>query len=353
MKLELRRVTLAATGVHSARRAWPERESVLLRCTAPDGEVGIGEASPLPGYSRDELDHVESALHELEPAAIATALEQPSLRAALYALGRLVSESLPSARMALETAGLDLLGQRRGLSAAALLGAPAEGRRRLAALVGPAGATTLPGSCERALREGFQHLKLKLGEVGRLEAELDAVVALRARLGPEISLRLDANSSLNAAEVAQAWTRLSSLELELFEEPGEIPESLAGALPLGLDESLQGLREAEAEGLLRLRQARCLVLKPMALGGIEHCLRLAERARNAGASVVVSHCFDGPFAWRAAAALALSLPSGAAHGLAPHAGLTAWRPAPLPVRDGWLESWSEPGLGAPAPHGFT
>jgi L-alanine-DL-glutamate epimerase-like enolase superfamily enzyme len=353
MKLELRRVTLQTADARSARRAWPERECLLLRYTDADGVAGIGEASPLPGYSRDELDRVETTLQELEPSAVAAALERPSVRATLAALAGLVPESLPAARMALETAGLDWLGQRRGVSACVLLGAAHDARRQLAALVGAAAAAGLGATCDKARRDGYRHLKLKLGEAGRLPAELAAVVALRERLGPGVGLRLDANGSLTAPEVERAWTELGALDIELFEEPGEIPEHLAGALPLGLDESLQGLREAEAEGLLHLRQARCLVLKPMALGGIEHCLRLAERARSAGASVVVSHCFDGPFAWRAAAALALALPAGAAHGLAPHAGLAAWPSAPLPVRGAMLECWSAPGLGAPADPGFS
>jgi hypothetical protein len=62
---------------------------------------------------------------------------------------------------------------------------------------------------------------------------------------------------------------------------------------------------------------------------------------------VLSHTFDGPVAWRAAAALALALPTGSAHGLAPHAGLDAWQLAPPPVVDGSLRAWAEPGLGLP------
>ena len=353
MKLELRRVSVPVEGARDARRTWTERECVLLRCSDADGACGIGEASPLPGYSRDELDRVEAALQNLEPTAVETALQHRSVRAALSSLAQLLPESLPSARMALESAGLDLLGKRRGLSAPELLGAPQGARCSLSALLGRASAPTLGADAEQAVSRGFRHLKLKVGEPGQLRRELAAVVELRTRLGPALALRLDANGSWKARELEEAWPVLAPLDIELFEEPGDVPEQLAGALPLALDESLQGLREAEAEGLLRLRRARYLVLKPTALGGLEHCLRLAERARRAGAGVVVSHCFDGPFAWRAAAALALALPPGAAHGLAPHAGLAAWRPAPEPIHDGVLESWSEPGLGAPADDGFS
>jgi len=190
-------------------------------------------------------------------------------------------------------------------------------------------------------------VKLKLGEPGRLEQELEATVSLRRLLGPSIRLRLDANRSLGRGELERAWPVLEPLDIELFEEPGDLPPALLGALPLALDESLQGLTlEAVAERL-RDQRARCLVLKPTALGGLTHCLALAELAQLHGASVVISHCFDGIYAWRAAAALALALPPGTAHGLAPHPALAHQHAAPLPVQGGALLGWQEPGLATP------
>ncbi|HYP89710.1 MAG TPA: enolase C-terminal domain-like protein, partial [Polyangiaceae bacterium] len=200
----------------------------------------------------------------------------------------------------------------------------------------------------RAVDAGFRHLKLKLGEPGKLRDEVNGVVALREQVGSSIGLRLDANGAWSTAELEQAWPSLAPLDIELFEEPGET----SAPLPLALDESLQGLTEAQVDELLRRRRPRALVLKPTALGGLAHCQRLAALARGRGAGVVMSHCFDGPFAWRATAALALALGGGSAHGLAPHAALSGWQPAPLPVVHGWLKTWTEPGLGSPAEHGF-
>ena len=353
MKLELRRVTVPSPRAQDARRSWPTRESLLVRISDAEGRSGVGEASPLPGYSPDQLADVEAALAGVATPNLAAALELLPARVALRAVAGLVPDGLPAARMALETAALDLLGQRQGLSAPLLLGAAPAATRPLAALLGPASAPTLIADAERARGAGFSHLKVKLGAAAQLQQELDGVVALRQRFGADVSLRLDANGNLSADDIALAWQTLSRLNIELFEEPGPVPAELAGTLPLGLDESLQGRSESEVEALLRQSQARCLVLKPMALGGLDHCWRLAERARDVGADVIVSHCFDGPFAWRAAAALALALPRCLAHGLASHAGLEGWSLAPLPVRNGCLETWKEPGLGAPAEHGFS
>lgn len=352
MKLELAPVSFTAEGARDARRAWPVRESLLLRCSDASGAYGVGEASPLPGYSPDRLEQVDAALRSLEPSQVAEALEQSSPRGALLALAALLPRELPSARLALETAGLDLLGRRRGAPAPALLGALPGARRKLSALLGAAGAPRLLDHAERALAAGYDHVKVKLGEKGALSRELDAISALRRALGPHVGLRLDANGALAAPEVEQAWRVLEPLGIELFEEPGALSEDALGSLPLALDESLQGLTPADVAALLRRRPVRGLVLKPTALGGLSHCFDLAEVAREAGVSVVVSHCFDGPYAFASASALALALPESAPHGLAPHPALDAWHSRPFPIERGRLTSWSEPGLGAVARREF-
>jgi L-alanine-DL-glutamate epimerase-like enolase superfamily enzyme len=342
VKLELTRVEVPAPGAQDAQRRWPTRSSLLVRLLDEHGAGGTGEASPLPGYSPDALPEVEQALAALDTGALANALAGGTVRAALAAVSGLVPRTLPSARAALETAALDLLARRRGTPAPLALGAEPSARRPLSALLGPATSPTLSSDAERALGQGDRSLKVKLGAPGALPAELAALTALRERFGFVFALRLDANGALHAPELADAAPALQRLNIELFEEPGVacLPE-----LPLALDESLQGLTVAEAEAAWQRRGARALVLKPTALGGLSHCLALAERALASNLQLCVSHCFDGPFAWRAAAALALSLPAGAAHGLAPHAGLFGWKTGPLPLERGELLSWQEPGLG--------
>ncbi|HKY37645.1 MAG TPA: mandelate racemase/muconate lactonizing enzyme family protein [Polyangiaceae bacterium] len=354
MKLELRRVSVPSSGALDARRTLARRESLLLRLTDRDGELGLGEASPLPQYSRDELDDIEPALSAIPMDALEAALEQVPARAALRAVSSLVSFELPSARMALETAALDLLGNKQGISSPLLLGGQADAQRPISLLLGPVldhtrRGGTIDGAATKlitaTMASGFRHFKLKLGAKDALARELATLAAVRQRFGSSISLRLDANGLLSAADITSAWEALEPLDIELFEEPGPVPETLIGRLPLGLDESLQGLSEDDVEAAIRKLKPRALVLKPTALGGIDHCFRLAERARGHGVDVIISHCFDGPLAFRACAALALALPRGLAHGLGPHSVLSAWNvknPAP---KDATLQAWREPGLG--------
>lgn len=350
MKLELRLVTVATLGARDARRSWPERHCLLLRLTDAEGRSGVGEASPLPGYSRETLDDVQHGLRRVSVPRLASLLELDWSWATLSSVGELAANHLPSARMALETAALDLWGQRTQTAAPALLGAEVAATRHLAQLLGPASSPTLLHDARAALDVGYGCLKVKLGAPGALAAELAGLVALREHVGPHVSLRVDANGAWGAAELSHASAALRTLAIELFEEPGA---ALPAGLPLALDESLQGASLEAAADALHRQKPRALVLKPMALGGLSHCFELARRARALGAEAVVSHCFDGPFAWRATAALALALPQGLAHGLAPHAGLEGWHARPLPIERAVLHGWTEPGLGTPAEHDWT
>jgi L-alanine-DL-glutamate epimerase-like enolase superfamily enzyme len=157
---------------------------------------------------------------------------------------------------------------------------------------------------------------------------------------------LDANRAWSDSEATSAETLLEALDIEFVEEPNSGFTHRPGAsIPVALDESLQGLAPEDLEGLARRSGARFVVLKPMVLGGLSHCIDLARHAAALDLGVVVSHSFDGPVGLLAAAALALALPTRIAQGLAPHAGLAAWHRIPLPITDAMLHAWKTPGLG--------
>jgi o-succinylbenzoate synthase len=351
VKLVSRAVEVGADGAENARRSWPARKSLVVGLLEPGGAWGLGEAAPLPGYSPETLGDVERALADVRTDELARALDHETPRVALAAAAALVPRSAPSARFALETATLDLMSRRRGCSAPALLGADRDAQRPLAALLGLAASPALWDAAARAFEEGYRCFKLKVGAPGALTRELESVASLRHRFGATLRLRVDANGALSPAELSRNASALQALDLELFEEPGA---PLPPAVPLALDESLQGLSPDDVEAAWVSRAARALVLKPTTLGGLCHCWQLAERAAASGVNAVLSHAFEGPLAWRAAAALALALPNGAAHGLGPHAALTGWPGAtPLPVTRGSLQGWEEPGLGYAWGHVFS
>jgi o-succinylbenzoate synthase len=354
MRIALRRVLGSTAGARDAQHHWPIRIGLLLELRVGSWR-GLGEASPLPGLSRDSLADTEDALATLDLEALEHALQIATPADALKAAAALLPRSLPSARMALETAVLDLRGRQQRLSAPVLLGAERNSERALAWLVGVQNDHSLD-LMRRAAHQGYHHFKVKMGGTENLDAQIVGIRRLRNALGAGPRLRLDANRGWAEAAAASACRQLESLDVEFLEEPSATwtlpPDSSASApqrldtqIPLALDESLAGVDAANLEALVQLSGARVLVLKPMVLGGLSHCLDLGRRAAALGMDAVVSHSFDGPVALAAAAALALALPTRLAQGLAPHAGLAAWRSVPLPIHEATLRTWKTPGIG--------
>jgi mandelate racemase len=87
-----------------------------------------------------------------------------------------------------------------------------------------------PKADEKALlasiENGFRAIKIKLGE-GDLEMDVKTVRAVRAMIGPSISLMVDYNRSLDAVEASRRIARLSEFDLCWVEEPVKA-EDLAG-----------------------------------------------------------------------------------------------------------------------------
>ncbi|HEX2572373.1 MAG TPA: enolase C-terminal domain-like protein [Polyangia bacterium] len=343
-------------GAAAARMA--TREGLLLHLVDDRGQVGQGEASPLPGYSSDTLSECERALRALRVEA----LPAMDLEAALGPqLGDLLQEArltAPAACFAFETALLDLVGQRLGRPLSRLLRAPRVSVP-LSTVIDGASPEALVRAARLASERGIRTLKCKIGRPGGFEEELAGLHAVRDALGDTVALRLDANQGFTPEEVRQRLGALAPLRPELVEEPiaGGLqcvsPErlaELAELVPLAADEALQRAEARAGLGpLLATGRLRALILKPMALGGMGVCLRLAEEAARQDVALVVTHLWDGPVGLTAAAALALALPGRVlACGLDPHPGLAAWPAVELP---GWgaatLTASERPGLGLP------
>jgi o-succinylbenzoate synthase len=226
-----------------------------------------------------------------------------------------------AARAALESALLDLWARAAGVPAWALLSGEAKPPqpRRVAAL--------LMGEPEHALEQalsararGVSTFKLKIGRPAAIERELAAFSELRAVLGPGANLRLDVNRAWSAEEARAHLPRFARAKPELVEEAcahAGLSALAPTPVPLALDESLSELSPDRASvAKLRAWGVRALILKATLLGGVSVCAAWAAVARECGASVILSHTFEGPLGLGLAATLALTIGSeGVAHGL--------------------------------------
>jgi o-succinylbenzoate synthase len=349
----------AVTNARSATTDWTTRAGMILRVRTPDGLIGQGEASPLPGYSRDAYASALAALRSVEWAWLPEPDVPESPATLMDRLRALASSTpVPSAAFALETAYLDLVGQKAARPIWRLLAGTDEAVSPvpICSLIGSADDPGVVDAARGAIARGVASVKLKLSGPSS-DDRLARLCSIRAAIG-DAGLRLDANGSIPAESARSELAKLRALDVEFIEEPvvGSSLDSLAEpTVPIALDESLQDESAWSRVGPASKRfGCVALVLKPMALGGFSKCLAWAERARERGLHVTVSHLFDGPVALTACAHLALAVGSRRyGSGLDLHGALGAWPAARLPLHsDGAILANVEPGLGlGPLPGG--
>ena len=361
MRADTRRFTLPlADPLETARGRIERRDGVLLRIEADDGAVGVGEATPLAGWTEPRED-CERAL-ERAVEAVESGADLDGLLADSDATDGPALSETPAARHALEVAVEDLRASRDGrplyrrLGATARFGAP--GRVEsvpVNATVGDAPVEETVVAAEQAVATSFDCLKLKVGvrpvsaDVERVERVRDA---LDAKAGETDDARTDdsrtddsraddANVELRA-DANGAWSRVQAQQfldavgekLAYVEQP--LPATdLAGLAalsgPVALDETLTAVEFDDALDA----NPEAVVLKPMALGGPRRTVEVAERAREKGIVPVVTTTIDGAVARTAAVHAAAAIPDPPACGLAT-AGLleSDLGPDVAPVTDG-------------------
>jgi L-alanine-DL-glutamate epimerase-like enolase superfamily enzyme len=276
---------------------------VIVGVALEDGSYGRGEAAPLPAYNGER---VEDALRGVD-AARAALLGSDATAWRQRALDIARATGCASARCALETAILDALARRSGVSLYAWFGGCA-----------PAGLTSdvtipiVPPAAARAAAErwwahGFHSLKIKIGGGDDLERILAAHAG-----APQASLLLDANAGLS---VEQALALLDELErrgvtIALFEQPiaaGDW-EGLARVgqrVRLALDESVVTARDA-VTAVQRLGAPHVLNVKLMKSGVVD-ALDIVSVARSGGMSLMIGGMLESALAMSTSACFAAGL----------------------------------------------
>jgi L-Ala-D/L-Glu epimerase len=301
MRLVVETVRLALRA--PLRAAWGDlRERELVRVRLDDGE---GEAAPLEPYDGVSIASVRAALD-----AYAAALREAEPTADLLAACR-AERDLPQALAAIDLALWDHASRRTGTPLARLIDPRAVGSVPVNATIGAEDRAGAASAAAAAVRDGFRCVKVKVGvgdDAGRL-------AAVRAAVGPEVGIRVDANGAWGTPEEALANLRaLAPVGLELCEEPVHGVDALrlvqSGTdVPIAMDET-----HAPGSG------AADLVCLKITRGGITGVLRDAALARAAGSEVYLASTYDGPRGIAAAVHVAAALKVTRACGLAASAG---------------------------------
>lgn len=336
-ELPLARPLHTATGVIEARRG------VAIRVRDASG-VGVGEATPLAGWT-ESYEACQTVL-----AAVAAA-DDP--------IRSLTDERLrtrPAARHGLSLALADHRARLAGVPLYRHLGGEGSVRRvRANATIGDGDVPTTVAATVDAIDAGFTALKVKVG-ARPVEDDVERLSHVRDAVGPVVELRADANGAWTREQAQRAFDGFAALDVAYVEQP--LPaDDLAGHATLSestvgvaLDEGLVGRAVDELEACFAV--ADVVVLKPMALGGVDRALDVARRALAAGLVPVVTTTVDGVVARTAAVHVAAAIPDRPACGLATASLLAAdLCRDPAPLEDGSIRVPQSPGIGTLGPWG--
>jgi O-succinylbenzoate synthase len=265
-QIEIRHLALPLVHPFETSFGREEVRQTIIVAVQSEGLTGWGEAatSAGPWY---EYETVETCWHVLGdflgPLVVDRDVAKPEDVARLMAPVR--GHNL--AKMGLEAAIWDLLGQAQGRSIAQLLGGT---RERVAVGVSIGVQGSVPALLERIgsfWAQGYSRIKCKI----RPGWDVDVVRQVRERFG-DVPLMVDANSAYTLAD-AERLMALDEFDLMMIEQPlayddlvdhAELQQRLR--TPLCLDESVPTL--AAARAAVVLGSGRIVNIKPGRVGGL-------------------------------------------------------------------------------------
>ncbi len=276
------------------------RSGFLLKLYDAEGHVAWGEAAPLPGFSRENLDTCRSTLVEAAESLMARGDVTDD-----GALGELPvfqsTEAFSAAYFAVESAWRQLVATKTNT-----LPWKARSRFRDASLLLNALLTgdedTIRQQAEHAVATGYQAVKLKVGRA-KMADDLRLVEMVRDIIGPKIELRLDANQAWSLEDAILFGKAVRRARISYIEEPCASPFDLpafqeATGLRYAVDESIRTLHDliqgrdrpgpfADLPVLQVVQRAKAIIWKPTLIHSPELGKLLFEESRPGQTRILV------------------------------------------------------------------
>ena len=253
-------------------------ESAFVLLESNNGFRGIGAANVSQEVVGTSVDQAVKDLEDL--SSLCKGQWFPSLPAALDWLHGIAHNQL-GAMIAMDLALHDLFCNAMGRSVAAYYGQHYQGLPT-SITIGINNVRKTLNEAKQRVKEGFQHLKIKIGN--HLEEDIEKLVKIRETLGDHIMVRVDPNQGYSFGELQEFLKRTEHVNLEMVEQPLHISEfDKVAKLPrkhslrIAADESLCTPEDAmhlasldKPPGIFNIKLMKC--------GGIKKALSIAQIA---------------------------------------------------------------------------
>lgn len=324
------------------------REGAIVELVTDEGIVGVGDMAAVTEFGAPDVATLVAAAREARAQIRGRSFFAPDWSATLSPLP-------PPLDFALERAHFDAF-LREGIK----YGHQPDERRyapvRVNATVSAPLMEQTLADARRAVTAGFHCIKLKVGMLGDPSLECERIRAVRAAIGSDSQLRLDANEAWTLEQAETILRQVREVDIQFVEQP-LARTHLADmrtlrqqtGIPIAVDEaltdpaSLQRIWDADA--------ADVLVLKPQLLGGIGPLHHAVTQAMLHKKHIVVTTSLESGIGVAATLAIAqhpiFSLP-----GIRPLLLACGLATLPLleddlinetlPVENGWIHSANTP-----------
>jgi muconate cycloisomerase len=287
---------------------------MLVRIVSSDGVTGIGEGTTIGGlaYGSESPEGMKLAIDTYFASQLLGA-DPNRVGAAMARIGKSVQGN-HFAKCAVETALLDGLGKRVGLSVSDLLGGRFHDRLAVAWTLA-SGDTGRDIAEAEAMLEKRRHkvFKLKIGR-GDAQANINHVATIKRALGDRGAVRVDVNQAWSETTAVSAIAALEDAGCELVEQPiaatnraGMARLAARARIPIMADESLHG--PESAFDFAAHAAADVFAIKIAQSGGLFAAGRVASIAEAAGIGLYGGTMLEGAVGTAASAHVFASFPT--------------------------------------------
>lgn len=346
------------TPVRTSFGTMHERPAVFVRVEDDDGAEGWGEVwCNFPDVGAEHRARlVESVFASLlegcDPSDPTHVTEDLTRRTAVLAIQSGEHGPINQCIAGIDIALWDLAARRASQPLWRMLGGTNPLIRVYASGINPLGADRTAVACRH---QGYRAFKLKVGFGD--DNDIANLRAMRAALGAEATMMVDANQAWDLATATRMGERMEEFDLAWLEEPlrADRPwsewKSLASAcaLPLAGGENLAGLPAFDEA--IQANAFRVIQPDVAKWGGISGCLEVARRALRAGHRYCPHYLGGGLGLLASAHLLAAAGGDGMLEVDANHNPLRTLTCGPVAsVKDGHVTLDEGPGLGTPPDH---
>lgn len=281
---------------------------MIVRLRMSDGVVGVGEGATIGGlaYGPESPEGMKLAI-DTYVAPILLQADPARIGETMTTIGKAVQGN-HFAKSAVETALLDAMGKRTGLSVSDFFGGRQHDRL-------PVAWTLASGDTDRDIAEAEEMLakrrhdifKLKIGK-GDPKASIAHVAAIKRALGDRASVRVDINQAWSEATASACLPLLKDAGVDLIEQPVAF-KNIRGLARLARETSVAIMADEALTGpetafqVAQAEAADVFALKILQSGGLFAAAKVAAVAEAAGIGLYGGTMLEGAVSTAASAHL--------------------------------------------------